>query len=91
MTARPTDSTTTRQSDEVELDPFHGAVVDEVSASDAGRAALGEILWLRRAEPHELCMPGAPCLTWPAWVVVKVIAPGLRMRRALPADWLVAS
>ena len=69
MTARPTDDTTTRQSDEVVLDRFHAAVVDQVCATDAGRAADGERCWMRRAPPHELCMPGGPCWTWPAWVL----------------------
>jgi hypothetical protein len=83
-------TTTPKQSDQVELDPFHGAIVDEVCATDAGRVAAGETILIRLAIGHEFCMPGAPCWTWPAWVIVRAIAPGVRIREPLAANWASA-
>lgn len=88
---RPDSTTTPRQSDQVVLDPFHAAIVDAICASDAGRAALGELIWLRRATEHEFCMPGSPCWSWPTQVIVRVIGSGVRIRQPLPAGWLDAA
>jgi hypothetical protein len=85
--ARPQTSTP-KQTDEVELDPFHGAIVDEVCASDAGRVAFGEVIFLRRAVEHEFCHPAGPCWTWPAWVIVRAVRPGVRIREPLSAGWV---
>jgi hypothetical protein len=84
------DSTTTYQSDQVELDPFHAAIVDEVCAADAGRIAAGELIALRPAVAHEFCMPGGPCWQWPAWVIVRAVVPGVRIREPLAAGWAAA-
>jgi hypothetical protein len=83
----PPQRSTLEQSDQVVLDPFHGAIVDGVCASDSGRAAAGEVTWLRPAVDHEFCMPDGPCWTWPAWVVVRALGPGIRIREPLAADW----
>ncbi len=62
------------------LDPWHGAIVDAVSASDAERVAKAGHGFVRLAVDHEMCPPGGPCMTWPAVVTVVPLAPGVRMR-----------
>lgn len=90
-TPQPETTPSFAATDALELDPFHGAVVDEVCATDAGRADAGELIWLRPATAHEFCYPGGPCWTWPAWVIVRALGRGVRLREPLPADWLEAA
>jgi hypothetical protein len=72
------------------LDSLHAAAVDAVCSADRDRVATGARQFLRLAAPHEFCLPGEPCLTWPTVVEVTAIAPGLRTRRPIDAGMLAA-
>lgn len=72
------------------LDPWHTAVLVRIMAADRARVDAGATRVVRLAEPHEFCLPGAPCVTWPTLVVVTAIADGLRARQPIGALEAVA-